>query len=585
MAVISDDQVSKNKFAKFRKACFAKSSAQYYIEMGFRKDVSSVFLVPANQNTVEINRLITNVIIGILLVLFSTVVVTVFFVAPSLNPNPSNNTWGDRSGRYDWPPPSNSLLGRFEKAAITCDHGRCSEVGRDIMIKGGNAIDAAIAALFCLGVTNPQSSGIGGGFIMTFYNQTSKTCIAIDARETAPRAATWDINWMNPETGSVYKSGEILKQPTLANTLETIANAEDPVELFYKGEMADIIAAEFAENEAIITKADLKKYKPRIYHTPLKTTPFLDGLIMCGPPPPSSFAITQSIVQVGIKNYCNHTIEDNPWDLLYNDPYYYHFLIETQKFANSHRSLLGDIAFVPKAWRMAQNLATDDYSEWIYLRQKIKAQKADYYGDYNSTVAKDHGTSHVSVVDPFGNGVSVTSTINHWFGASVQSSKLGIVWNNEMDAFSKPNYSKKDEIPQSRQNYIQPGKRPMASMSPMVMYSNETGKLVMVIGASGGNKIVSSIGKTIVRVLCFNETIKEAIDAPNLHSHFPEDVTEYEKTMPAELIQTLIDRNLQKMKPSTGFEGIVQGIYIDEDDVIWANGDFRRRTNMSPGGF
>lgn len=62
-------------------------------------------------------------------------------------------------------------MGKFRHAAITCDHGLCSEIGRDIMLSGGNAIDSAIASLFCLGVTNPQSSGIGGGFIMTMYNR------------------------------------------------------------------------------------------------------------------------------------------------------------------------------------------------------------------------------------------------------------------------------------------------------------------------------------------------------------------------------------------------------------------------------
>lgn len=80
--------------------------------------------------------------------------------------------WADgRKHRYEWPPPSNSLMGKFTKAAVTCDHGLCSEIGRDILIRGGNAVDASIASLFCLGITNPQSSGIGGGFIMTLYNK------------------------------------------------------------------------------------------------------------------------------------------------------------------------------------------------------------------------------------------------------------------------------------------------------------------------------------------------------------------------------------------------------------------------------
>jgi len=80
-------------------------------------------------------------------------------------------------------------MGRFKKAAVTCDHGICSEIGRNILIAGGNAIDSAIASLICLGVTNPQSSGLGGGFIMTFYDRTKQKCFVLDARETAPKAS------------------------------------------------------------------------------------------------------------------------------------------------------------------------------------------------------------------------------------------------------------------------------------------------------------------------------------------------------------------------------------------------------------
>uniref|UniRef100_A0A914P8M4 Uncharacterized protein n=2 Tax=Panagrolaimus TaxID=55784 RepID=A0A914P8M4_9BILA len=94
-------------------------------------------------------------------------------------------------------------MGKFKKAAVTCDHGLCSEIGRDILIKGGNAIDSSIASLFCLGVTNPQSSGLGGGFIMTLYNQTTQKCLVIDARETAPGKSTQDM-FHNDSAGSKY---------------------------------------------------------------------------------------------------------------------------------------------------------------------------------------------------------------------------------------------------------------------------------------------------------------------------------------------------------------------------------------------
>uniref|UniRef100_A0A0K0DGP7 Gamma-glutamyltransferase n=1 Tax=Angiostrongylus cantonensis TaxID=6313 RepID=A0A0K0DGP7_ANGCA len=76
----------------------------------------------------------------------------------------------DSPRRIEWPLPSGSLFARFRKAAVASDHGLCSEVGRDVLINGGNAVESMIATLLCIGVVNPQSSGLGGGFIMTLFN-------------------------------------------------------------------------------------------------------------------------------------------------------------------------------------------------------------------------------------------------------------------------------------------------------------------------------------------------------------------------------------------------------------------------------
>jgi gamma-glutamyltranspeptidase len=107
----------------------------------------------------------------------------------------------------------------------------------------------------------------------------------------------------------------------------------------------------------------------------------------------------------------------------------------------------------------------------------------------------------------------------------------------------------------------------------------------MVIGASGGSKIISAIAKPIIRVLCFNETIKQAVDAPTLHNQYTPDITQYEEAVPKQLIEDLEKKFGQKFKPTTGFEGIVQGIVVGEDGYIYANGDYRRKTNMHPEGF
>ncbi|KAK6013706.1 gamma-glutamyltranspeptidase, partial [Ostertagia ostertagi] len=319
---------------------------------------------------------------------------------------------------FEWGPPSNSVEGTFRKAAVTTDHATCSEIGGtpfvneviiqgratfstamnagwstnistdlqgNILKKGGNAVDASIAVMFCLGVTNPQSSGLGGGFLMTIYNKTEGKCVAIDARETAPAAAHRDMfrndsdgskygrvawkeliepsvklcrngvpvseyldnvmkvkerhfrlfssmkAWINPLTNSTYRAGDLLPRLKLAETLEKLANSNDPVKLFYRGEMAETIAKEMAEGGGIITKADLASYKPRVYKQ-LANTHFRGNLVMCGGPPPSSFAVTQLIVSVMSALYP----ENHGADIL-SDPKVTHHFIEAMKFAYAQR--------------------------------------------------------------------------------------------------------------------------------------------------------------------------------------------------------------------------------------------------------
>ncbi|KAI1722382.1 gamma-glutamyltranspeptidase domain-containing protein [Ditylenchus destructor] len=471
----------------------------------------------------------------------------------------------DKTQGYKWAPASDSVMDKFSKAAVACDHGLCSEIGRDIMIKGGNAVDATIASLFCLGVTNPHNSGLGGGFIMTLYNRTTKTCTVIDARETAPLGSDRDMfknetasqvghlavatpgelhgywiaykkfgsgrvqwadliqpsidlatngvpvsenlakvldfkenkatiplrnmssmsEWFNQSTGHVYKFGDIIKRTKLAETLRV----ED-----------------MRQNGGIITKKDLQDYQPRLDDSALISTKFAGNYVMCGPPPPSSFAVMQSIATV-IRN-----------------------------FAQTN---------------------------------------------------EDHGTVHVSALDPEGNGVSATSTINRWFGAVVETAELGIVWNCEMDDFSSPNRSNGFGLPPSPQNYIMPNKRPMSSMSPTIVYNENSGDVKMVIGAAGGSKIIATVAKVIARVLTMNETIKQAIDAPNIYNQFVPNQTVYEEHTPKELTEDLVKLFDQHVRNFTSDDdrGIVQAIYRSDDGFLYANGDFRRASNVHPGGF
>ncbi|VDP06474.1 unnamed protein product [Heligmosomoides polygyrus] len=295
-----------------------------------------------------------------------------------------------------------------------------------------------------------------------------------------------------------------------------------------------------------MTKQDLASYELRVYDQ-LTNAHFRGDLVMCGGPPPSSFAVTQLIVSVMSSLYPS----GHKTDIL-SDPKASHHFIEAMKFAYAQRTLLGDVAFVASADALAKNLTTEDYTKWVVERITDTAQPSTYYGGIAQTQVPDHGTSQVSVLDEHGNGVSATTTINRWFGAAVESEAYGILWNDEMDDFSTPG---------------------MANGLPK-----------MVIGGSGGSKIISAVAKAIVRPIIFGETIKQAIDSPMLHNQFTPDITQIDDSFPKELKSVLEWKFGQKFRNTTGFEGIVQGITVDAKEIR-ACGDFRRKTKQIPSGY
>ncbi|CAB3397466.1 unnamed protein product [Caenorhabditis bovis] len=593
--------------------------------------------------------------LGVLIMTILLLLLFLFAAPIASAPNDGPNS-SESETLYKWPGPSNSTQKKFEKAAITCDNAACSKIGGDILNKGGNAIEAAIAAMFCLGVVNPQSSGIGGGFLMTFYNGQQGDCYAIDARETAPAAAhknmflndsdgskygfkaagipgeiagywhsftkhgsgkvSWkelvtpsielaskghpvseflsDVmkvkerhfrlfpsvkHWINPETNDTYKTGNILKRPKLAETLQLIADSSDPVELFYHGDMAKTIANEFKEGGGLITEEDLANYRVREYANSNSNEKFRGSLSMCGGPPPSSFGVTQLIISVMSKLFPEGHKDD-----IYQDPLVIHKYIESMKFAYAQRTLLGDHDYVKGALELSRNLTTPEYTQWVIDRMTDKAQPSKNYGGIAQYQPPDHGTSHVSVLDQYGNAVSATTTINRWFGAAVESTKYGILWNDEMDDFSTPGMENGFGFAPSETNYIAPGKRPMSSMSPLVIFNSENKKVRMVIGASGGAKIISSLSKAVVRSLIFNDSIKKAIDSLMIHNQFTPDITQLDDGFPEGMKKILEKEHLQKFRATNGFEGVIQGIDVKEDG-IYACGDYRRKTEQIPQGF
>ncbi|GMR47273.1 hypothetical protein PMAYCL1PPCAC_17468, partial [Pristionchus mayeri] len=556
----------------------------------------------------------------------------------------------------DWPLPSASMYTSFRRASIATEHDLCSEIGRDVMVIGGNAIDASIASLLCTGVVNPQSSGLGGGFIMTIFNKSTGRCVSIDARETAPSSATGDmysanpsdsshgyssigvpgelhglytaftrfgsgkVPWKrlvdpsaslaargfpvskdlvmalkyreksmnlnedmvelftNPETGMQYEEGDIMKRHKLANTLKLIAESTDPIGLFYRHGMAQSIAAEFERNGEYITEQDLENYETHVEENPLVVSDLSGGLSMCGPPPPSSFVIVQAIVRTMARFY-------NGTEMSMDDPLVYHRMIEAMKFAFAQRSKLGDVKVEEAARDVVADMITPDLISSLVGKIKDHALSMEDYTDTPMSISEDHGANQISAIDKEGNAVSCSEQVNHFFGSAALSPTLGIFWNDQMDAFSKPSDDSELGFPPSKANFIAPGKRPMSSLSPTIVYSKE-GEVKMVAGASGGSLIISSVAQSIINSLLLNMTAKEAVDAPRFHHQFLPFTCYYEDSLPAEIVDALRKRYHQNMTTTERLPGVVQALKVGEDRYIHGNSDWRHSSiNTYPSGF
>ncbi|GMR57129.1 hypothetical protein PMAYCL1PPCAC_27324 [Pristionchus mayeri] len=197
---------------------------------------------------------------------------------------------------------------------------------------------------------------------------------------------------------------------------------------------------------------------------------------------------------------------------------------------------------------------------------------------------EDHGTSHVSVIDEDGNAVSVTSTINLWLGSRVASS-LGIIWNDQIDDFSVPGEVNKFGFAASPYNLMAPGKIPMSSMSPTIIYDKTDNQVRMVIGTTGGSKIIQGVASVVVRSLLFNQTIKEAIDAPQIFHQITPEYVQYEQDFPQSFYKIFGKISFQ-LNEEKNMHSTTHALFVDENDgYIYANSDKRSHVHMHPGGY
>jgi len=485
------------------------------------------------------------------------------------------------------PRPDEPLVSAKHGMVVSAQH-LATQVGVDILKKGGNAVDAAVAVGYALAVVHPCCGNIGGGGFMTIHLADGKN-LFLDFREKAPLAATpammrnaagkvvkgrstktylgvgvpgtvmgfddalkkygtmsraqvmapaiklakdgyvlqpGDVRILDTSTdyfklypnvaatfldhGQPSKAGQVLKQPQLAHTLEQIA--EGGTQAFYDGPIAAAVVKASQANHGLLTLKDFNAYTVQ-WEKPIECG--YHGYMIYSAPPPSSGGTTicetlQIIAPYPLAQWGFHSAKSA------------HYFIEAERRAFADRNTyLGDPAFVQNP--IGRLLSAEHAAE---LRASIQPDKATPSSEVKGSLGpyQATNTTHYSVVDDKGNAVAVTFTINSYFGIKQIAGDTGFFLNNEMDDFtSKPGVPNQFGLVQGRANRIEPGKRPLSSMSPTIVMHN--GKLAMVTGSPGGSTIISTTMESILNVVEYDMNVKHAIAAPRIHMQwYPDEI-------------------------------------------------------------
>lgn len=522
---------------------------------------------------------------------------------------------------------------RAPHAMVVTEQHYATQAGVDVLRRGGNAVDAAVAVGYALAVVDPCCGNIGGGGFMLIRMHDGRERF-IDFRERAPLRATpslyldksgniipgvstkgylavgvpgtvMGLERARREFGTrsraalmapaialakngyvigagdalVYKSmpgdtvteGETLKQPDLAATLTTIAR--DGADAFYRGPIAQAVVAASNAHGGILTMKDFASY----YVDELKPIHCsYRGYDLVSAPPPSSGGTTLCEILNIITPY---TFSKWGWGSTQSA----HYAVEAERRAYADRNTyLGDPSFVRNP---VSQLLDPRYA--ATLRASIEADRATPSSEVHpglGPVAHENAqTTHYSVVDSAGNAVAVTYTINDSFGAEVIAGRTGFFLNDEMDDFtSKPGVPNMFGLVQGARNDIRGGKRPLSSMTPTIVTKN--GKLFMVTGSPGGGRIITIVLATLQNVIDYGMNVQDAVNAPRVHMQWLPDRIEFE---PGALsVQTM--QQLQAMGYSfkeVSSWGSAQAIVIDPKTGMRLGGTDRRRPEGLAAGY
>jgi len=338
------------------------------------------------------------------------------------------------------------------------------------------------------------------------------------------RAGTDDFR-KDPATAAIFLNqgqpwavGQTLVQKDLGRTLRQIADAG--ARGFYQGPVGAALVASSQAGKGILSQADLDQYATRELK-PVECD-YRGHHIVSAPPPSSGGVVICEILNV---------LEGYPLkDWGFRSAQAVHVQIEAMRHAYMDRNTyLGDPDFVKNP---LDRLLDKAYAGQI--RSVIRPDKAGISRDIvpgsapHEPFKEGNNTTHYSIVDKAGNAVSVTYTLNDWFGARVTAAGTGVLLNNEMDDFTaKPGVPNLYGLVQGQANSIAPGKRPLSSMSPTIV--TKDGQPLMVVGTPGGSRIITAVLHTMINVIDYGMTIQEAVDAPRFHQQWLPEATNLER--------------------------------------------------------
>ena len=530
-------------------------------------------------------------------------------------------------------PNSNAGASKYPERAkhgmVVSSHYLASQVGAEMMKKGGNAIDAAIATGFALAVTHPSAGNIGGGGFMVVHLNDGRVA-AFDFREKAPAAAhermyldangnyirdlnhegylavgvpgtvagfslaheklgskpmaeliapaiqlaekgfplSWDLaedfRDLAPEfkrypasvkaflkrDTAFYEPGEIWRQPDLAKTLRRIQ--KNGREGFYKGETARLLAADMRQNGGLITEDDLANYQAKERQPIHGTYRGYDVYSMC-PPSSGGTAVVEML---------NILEGFNLREYGHSSAQHIHLLAESMRRAFADRArYLGDPDFNPDL--PITKLTSKSYAEQlrrgISLNRVSPSDPATLSEAYESTE-----TTHYSVVDPAGNAVVVTYTLENSYGSRIVAAGTGFLLNNEMGDFNPwPGHTDSTGMIGTPPNLVKPGKRMLSSMTPTIVAKN--GKPYLLVGSPGGRTIINTVLQVVVNVIDFDMDIADAIAAPRIHHQWLPNVLRIEKygtTKDTQRLLEMMGHRVQFGFSSRG-QGSAMGIVIN----------------------